>query len=81
VNKKEIADLNDDGEINDIHGDIGGIAAYLLGEYKDFSFGAEIISTVDHFRPGEMEYAYDQAGSARNSKPMSWNIEMAYRPL
>ena len=67
--------------MNDIRRNVGGIAAYLLGEYKDFSFGVEIISALDHFHPGEMAYAYNRDETAMKTKPMAWNLEMAYRPF
>ncbi|MDY7037199.1 MAG: hypothetical protein SV375_13670 [Thermodesulfobacteriota bacterium] len=45
----EVQDLNGDGLPNDLNDDVGGLAAYLVAEYGQFSFGAEYITALDDF--------------------------------
>jgi len=52
----EVNDINGDGDINDIRDYVDGVAAYLVAEYGQFSFGAEYITALDDFRAGEMAY-------------------------
>ncbi len=60
---------------------IGGGAGYLTVEYEQFSLGAEYITALDGFETGEMTYALDRDGNARETKPAAWNFELAYRPI
>ncbi|MBW2614767.1 MAG: LbtU family siderophore porin [Deltaproteobacteria bacterium] len=77
----EVNDINGDGDINDISDYVDGVAAYLVAEYGQFSFGAEYITALDDFRAGEMAYAVDRLGTARDTRPAAWNFEFAYRPI
>jgi hypothetical protein len=77
----EVNDINVDGDINDIRDYVDGVAAYLVAEYGQFSFGAEYITALDDFRAGEMAYAVDRLGAARDTRPAAWNVEFAYRPV
>ena len=83
-----------EGQVNDINGDdlpgsgtndisdyVDGVAAYLVAEYGQFSFGAEYITALDDFRAGEMAYSVDRLGVARDTRPAAWNFEFAYRPI
>lgn len=60
---------------------IGGAAGYLTVEYDRFSLGLEYISAFDSFEAGEMNYALDRDGSAKESRPAAWNFELAFRPI
>ncbi|MDY7036371.1 MAG: LbtU family siderophore porin [Thermodesulfobacteriota bacterium] len=77
----EVQDLNGDGLPNDLNDDVGGLAAYLVAEYGQFSFGAEYIKALDDFLAGEMGYAVDRNGINRRTEPAAWNLEFAFRPL
>lgn len=68
-------------ERNDITDYRGGVALYVVAEYKMFSFGAEYITALDNFHAGEMGYAVDRSGVNRETKPAAWNFELAYRPM
>jgi hypothetical protein len=77
----EVNDINGDGYINDIRDHVDGVAAYLVVEYGAFSFGGEYITALNDFRAGEMAYAMDRFGAARDTRPAAWNFEFAYRPI
>ena len=77
----EVNDINIDLDNNDISDYVDGVAAYLVAEYGQFSFGAEYITALDDFRAGEMAYAVDRLGVARDTRPAAWNFEFAYRPI
>ena len=65
------------GSILDCHNQ----ALYLVAEYNNFSFGAEYITAMDGFHAGEMGYALDRNGNTAETKPVAWNVELAYRPM
>jgi len=68
-------------EVNQIRDYVGGVALYLVAEYNNFSFGAEYITAMDDFHAGEMRYAVDRNGNPAETKPVAWNVELAYRPM
>ena len=76
-----VADTNLQDEVVGIKDYVGGLAGYLVAEYGPFSFGAEYISALDKFNPGEMNYAKDRAGIAQKTEPAAYNLEFAYRPI
>lgn len=76
-----VADTNLQDEVVGIKDYVGGFAGYFVAEYGQFSFGAEYISALDEFNPGEMAYAVDRAGINQKTKPASYNFEFAYRPI
>jgi hypothetical protein len=77
----EVNDINGDLDNNDIRDYVDGVAAYLVAEYGQFSFGAEYITALNDFRAGEMTYAVDRLGAPRATRPAAWNFEFAYRPI
>jgi len=77
----EVNDINGDGDVNDIRDYVDGVAAYLVAEYGQFSFGAEYIAALNDFRAGEMAYAVNRLGAAVDTRPAAWNFEFAYRPI
>jgi hypothetical protein len=77
----QVNDINLDLDNNDISDYVDGVAAYLVAEYGQFSFGAEYITALNDFRAGEMAYAVDRLGAARDTRPAAWNFEFAYRPI
>ncbi len=81
----QVNDINGDdlpgSDTNDIRDYVGGVAAYLVAEYGPFSFGAEYITALDDFRAGEMAYAVDRLGAAKDTRPAAWNVEFGYRPI
>lgn len=76
-----VADTNLQDEVVGIKDYVAGLAGYFVAEYGQFSFGAEYISALDEFHPGEMAYAVDRAGIAQKTKPAAYNFEFAYRPI
>jgi len=68
-------------EVDQIRDYVGGVALYLVTEYNKFSFGAEYITAMDDFHAGEMGYALDRNGNTAETKPVAWNVELAYRPM
>jgi len=68
-------------EVDQIRDYVGGVALYLVAEYNNFSFGAEYITAMDDFHAGEMGYAVDRNGNPAETKPVAWNVELAYTPM
>jgi len=68
-------------KVNQIRDYVGGVALYLVAEYDNFSLGAEYITAMDDFHAGEMGYALDRSGNPAETKPVAWNVELAYRPM
>ncbi len=68
-------------EVSQFRNDVPGVALYLVAEYHKFSFGAEYITALDDFHAGEMAYALNRNGTAVETRPCAWNLELAYRPL
>ena len=79
--QEEVQDLNGDGALNDLGDTVGGAAVYLVAEYGIFGFGAEYITALDDFRAGEMGFAVDRNGVAREAKPAAWNLEAVLNPV
>lgn len=77
----EVVDINGDGDTNDIEDYVDGVASYLVAEYGMFSLGAEYITALEDFRPGEMLYAVDRNGTFRETRPAAWNMEFAVMPF
>ena len=68
-------------EVGQVRDYVPGAALYLVAAYHNFSFGAEYITALDDFPAGEMAYALNRNGTAVETTPCAWNLELAYRPL
>jgi hypothetical protein len=77
----QVVDRNGDGDPNDLDNLVDGLALYLVAQYWKFTLGAEYITALDYFRPGEMVYAIDRYGMPRRSRPSAWNLELAFQPI
>lgn len=70
---EQIADINGDGEPDDISDYVAGISGFVsVGIAKRVFCVAEIVSALDKFNEGELGFA------GGKHQPSAWNFEIAY---
>ncbi|MBI4775350.1 MAG: LbtU family siderophore porin [Deltaproteobacteria bacterium] len=56
---------------------VAGFSVFGIGSVGPVSLSAEYVTSLDDFRPGELDFAVLNE-EARSAKPSAWNLELAF---